>query len=267
MTFSEDFVRAYLRRLGVDSAGPADLTLLRELHAAHLRRIPFENISIHLGEPLSLEPAELTDKILVRGRGGFCYELNGLFALLLSELDYRVSLLGARVWDGQTFGPPLDHLVLAVGMADADERWAVDVGFGDHSVYPLPWKDSVDHDDPDGVFRFERADDGDWDLYRNAAVQYRIEQHPRVLSEFDAMCWYHQTSPNSPFTRSTVCSRRTDEGRVTLSGRRLITTTADGKHEEEIAEDDLLLATYTTVFGIELERLPSAPLPNPNPPW
>ena len=131
----------------------------------------------------------------------------------------------------------------------------------------LPWKDSVDHDDPDGVFRFERADDGDWDLYRNAAVQYRIEQHPRVLSEFDAMCWYHQTSPNSPFTRSTVCSRRTDEGRVTLSGRRLITTTADGKHKEEIAEDDLLLATYTTVFGIELERLPSPPLPNPNPPW
>lgn len=253
----EAFVDAYLRRLAVERRGPSDLAALRTLHSAHLRSVPFENLSVHLGEPISLEPAALATKILTRRRGGFCYELNGLFARLLDQLGYHVTLLGARVWDGQTFGPPLDHLVLAVGTADEDGRWIVDVGFGDHSVYPVPWQEGVGHHDPGGVFRLEPADDGNWDLCRNGSVQYRIEPNARLLADFDAMCWYHQTSPLSHFTRSLVCTRRTETGRATLSGRRLIIATAAARQETEIDGDEEVLETYRKVFDIELDRVPT----------
>ena len=132
------FVDACLRRLGVEARGRADLTWLRELHAAHLLRVPFENLSIHLGEPVSLDEDALLAKLVDRRRGGFCYELNGLFARLLENLGYHVTLLGARVWTGQGFGPPLDHLALMVATADGADRWLADVGFGDNSVYPWP---------------------------------------------------------------------------------------------------------------------------------
>jgi N-hydroxyarylamine O-acetyltransferase len=253
------FVAAYLARLGIQTGRQADVTRLREIHAAHVERVPFENLSIHLGEPLSLETVALADKILRRGRGGFCYELNGLFARLLEHLGYRVTLLGARVWDGEAFGPPLDHLVLAVTTVDDEETWVADVGFGNHSLYPLRWVEDVEQDDPGGVFRLQRTGD-DWDLYRNSAVQYRIEAHPRMLRDFDAMCWYHQTCPQSHFTRSLVCTRRSGEGRVTLSDRRLIITTASGKTETELIDDRLVLDTYRTAFGIELEQIPNLPL-------
>ncbi len=251
------FVDAYLVRLAVEHREPSDPAFLRELHSAHLQTVPFENLSIHLGEPISLELRALATKILERRRGGFCYELNGLFARLLEKLGYHVVRLGARVWDGQTFGPPLDHLVLAVRAADEDRRWLIDVGFGDNSVYPVPWQPDVNHQDPGGVFRLEPTDEGNWDLYRDDSVQYRIEPNCRLLPDFAAMCWYQQTSPRSHFTRSLVCTRSTEAGRVTLSGRRLIITTADGKRETEIDDDARLLETYREIFGIELARIPS----------
>ena len=255
------FVDAYLARLALERREPSDREFLRALHSAHLQTVPFENLSIHLGEPISLEPTALATKILERRRGGFCYELNGLFARLLDKLGYDVARLGARVWDGRTFGPPLDHLVLAVRAADEDGRWLIDVGFGDNSVYPLRWQPHVNHQDPRGVFRFEPTDEGNWDLYRDDSVQYRIEPNCRLLPDFAAMCWYQQTSPRSHFTRSLVCTRGTEAGRVTLSGRRLIITTPDGKRESDIDDDQKLLDTYREVFGIELDRIPSVPLP------
>ena len=258
---TDAFVDAYLRRLAIERREPSDLARLCALHAAHLEHVPFENLSIHLGESISLEPTALATKILGRGRGGFCYELNGLFARLLDRLGYQVTLLGARVWDGQTFGPPLDHLVLVVGMASEARTWIVDVGFGDHCVYPVPWREDVDHRDPGGIFRLEATDDGNWDLFRDGSVQYRIENGSRVLADFEAMCWYQQTSPRSHFTRSLICSRRTDAGRATLSGRRLILTTADGKEETQIDDDERVLDTYRKIFGIELERVPTVALP------
>jgi N-hydroxyarylamine O-acetyltransferase len=243
-----------MRRLGVTPQQPG-IAQLRELHEAHLKRIPFENLSIHLREGLDLEPAALEEKVLGRGRGGFCYELNGLFAILLECLGYGVARLGAEVWAGEGFGPPLDHLVLRVTTEDG-QAWAVDVGFGDHSLYPLRWAPGVDQPDPDGVFRLEPAGAGDWDVYRNGVVQYRVEAHERELRDFDAMCWYQQTSPRSHFTRSLVCTRRTDEGRVTLSGRRLIITSAGGRSESSLESDSEVLEGYRRLFGIELERVP-----------
>jgi N-hydroxyarylamine O-acetyltransferase len=250
----DGFVEQYLRRLGISSTARADAAQLRALHAAHLEHIPFENLSIHLAEVINLDPDALEDKILRRARGGFCYELNGIFARLLRLLGYEVTLLGARVWGGRSFGPPLDHLALVVGSIEGD-RWLVDVGFGDHSLYPLRFEEEVPQEDPAGLFCLRRAELSDWDVYRDDLVRYRIEAHPRSLSDFEAMCWYQQSSPRSHFASSLVCSRRMPSGRVTLSGRRLITTTQADRDEVELADEDLL-AVYRDVFGIELDSLP-----------
>src|SRR5215472_10576938 len=106
---------AYLDRIAVARPPVLDEAALGMLHRAHLLAVPFENLSIHLGEPISLDEDDLKGKIVGRRRGGFCYELNGAFAALLERLGARVRRVSARVFgaDGQ-LGPPFDHLALVV---------------------------------------------------------------------------------------------------------------------------------------------------------
>src|SRR6267378_8550366 len=128
-------IKAYLERL--DYTGPlaANAETLRLLQLAHLRKVPFENLSIHSGEPIVLNDAALFEKIVSRRRGGFCYELNGLFAALLRTLGFDVAMLSAQVANAAgVFGPDFDHMALMVTLA---ERWLVDVGFGDSFLEPL----------------------------------------------------------------------------------------------------------------------------------
>jgi N-hydroxyarylamine O-acetyltransferase len=247
----DTFVETYLERLGVLRPKAPDASALRTLQAAHLHRVPFENLDIHLVGAISLDLDLLADKILSRHRGGFCYELNGLFAELLSTLGFEVTLLAARVWTGTQFGPPLDHLVLRV---QCPESWLVDVGFGSHSHYPLRLETDVDQPDPGGLFRVEPAGEDDFDVVKNGVVQYRVEAHSRMLPDFEAMCWYQEHSPRSHFTQQTVCSMLTnDGGRITLTSDRLI---SDGKDETFPPDDASLLEAYRTIFGIELSRVP-----------
>lgn len=250
-------LRRYLDRLSLNWAGRPDLDGLRQLHRQHLEHIPFENLSIHLGEPVVLDEVELVAKIAIRRRGGFCYELNGAFAWLLRSLGYRVDLLEAGVFaaDG-TPGPHFDHLVLRVHL---DNPWLVDVGFGDNHAEPLLLRTGIDQRDPAGSFRLVDAADADdaVDLLRDGLPQHRVTLRPYPLSAFTDMCRFHQTSPESPFTRNTVCSRLTPRGRVTLRGRTLITTTDGSRIEWDLADDELL-ACYRDTFDLELSRLPES---------
>ena len=103
---------AYLDRIGVTGTAASDAAGLRALHLAHQLTVPFENLDIHLAEPISLEERDLIDKIVRRHRGGFCYELNGAFALLLEALGAQVSRVAARVYGQASLSPPFDHLAL-----------------------------------------------------------------------------------------------------------------------------------------------------------
>src|SRR5690349_16321536 len=115
---------AYLDRIGARPPAVPDAAALRELHRRHLEAVPFENLSIFLGEPVLLDEDALVDKIVRRRRGGICYELNGAFAALLTALGYDVRLLAASVFgDDGTLSPPFDHLALLV---ELDERYLVD---------------------------------------------------------------------------------------------------------------------------------------------
>ena len=109
-------VMAYLNRVGVTEPAAGDAAGLRHLHRAHQLTVPFENLSIHLAEPISLDERDLIDKIVRRRRGGFCYELNGAFALLLEALGARVSRVAARVYGEAGLGPPFDHLSVDIAV-------------------------------------------------------------------------------------------------------------------------------------------------------
>lgn len=249
-------VGAYLRRIGAERPVRADAAGLRELHLLHLRTVPFENLSIHLGEPVVLEEEALLGKVVGARRGGFCYEVNTAFAVLLRGLGYGVELLQARVFgESGELGIPYDHMALRVETVEG-ERWLADVGFGDHSHFPLAFDARDDQEDPGGAFRIVETADGDLDVLRDGKSQYRVEIRPRGLADFAAGAWYHRTSPDSHFPRSLVCSRLTEEGRITLSGTKLITRTRGGRDERVLGGDDEVREAYRELFGIELDALP-----------
>ncbi|MEH1125238.1 arylamine N-acetyltransferase family protein [Micromonospora sp. CPCC 206061] len=252
-------VDAYLDRIGAPRPSAATASALRDLHEAHLSAVPFENLSIHLGEQISLDEDALFDKIVKRRRGGFCYELNGAFAVLLEAFGYTVTRVGARVFGGGRWGPPFDHLALLVSTADGTGTWLADVGFGAHSRHPLRWDDRAEQVDPDGRFALVDTDDGDVEVVKDGEPQYRIELRPRTLADFEPTCWWQQTSPGSNFTRNTICSRLDRGDRVTISGRTLIRTRDGARTEEPLSSDEAALAAYREHFGIHLDEVPKAP--------
>ncbi|UOX88087.1 arylamine N-acetyltransferase [Amycolatopsis sp. FBCC-B4732] len=250
-------VDAYLDRLGVRRPAAADLATLRHLQEHHLSTVPFENLSIHLGEPVELTEAALFAKIVRRRRGGFCYELNGLFAALLRELGFSATLHAAQVFhaDG-TLGPPLDHAAIVV---ELDEPWLVDVGFGRFARHPLRLSGVDAQRDPDGDFLLLDTPDGDVDVLLDGKPQYRLERRPRPLADFVPMAWWQSTSPESHFTRSLTCSRPTSQGRVTLSGDKLIETVDGVRNEVLLPTEAAIRAAYRVYFGLPLKRLPTPP--------
>ena len=257
-----DTADRYLARIGARRPAAPDAAALRELHRRHVETVPFENLSIHLGEPIALDEDALDDKIVRRRRGGFCYELNGAFAALLAALGYDVRLLAASVFgDDGTLTPAFDHLALVV---ELDERYLVDVGFGAHAVYPLrlDWPEA--QDDPAGSFLVLDAPGGDVDVLMDGVPQYRAERRARRITDFDRLAWWHANSPESHFRSGPRCSRATESGRVTIRGDRLIETVHGERTETTLATDEEIVAAYEKHFGFPAEpakRVSAARLP------
>lgn len=231
---------AYLQR--IDYRGPLAPTAetLRQLHLAHLRAVPFENLSIHWHEPIVLDDNALFEKIVRARRGGFCYELNGLFAAFLRTLGFNVTMLAAEVANAEgEFGPPFDHMTLMVTLED---RWLADVGFGDSFREPLLLDERRPQLHGDDAFRIEESGDRIVVLRRSERdewqPQYRFSLESHGYPDYAEMCRYHQTSPQSHFTQKRICSRATIDGRISLSELRLITTQGRKREELELSNDD-----------------------------
>lgn len=246
-------IEAYLKRIHYDGSRVPTADTLIELHRAHLLRVPFENLDIHLGRPIVLDEDKLIHKIVERRRGGFCYELNGAFCALLRALGFEVSMLSAEVArpDG-TFDQPFDHMALLVAL---DEPWLADVGFGDSFREPLLLNDRGDQQQGDDAYRL--SDAGEYLILERREVgvwnaQYRFTFQPYGLQDYAGMCHYHQTSPESTFTQRRTCTRATPDGRITVTGLRLITTVRGEKQERELSGDDEWRAALGEHFGIEL---------------
>ncbi|AEI62450.1 arylamine N-acetyltransferase family protein [Corallococcus macrosporus] len=244
-------VARYLERIGV---GPEPS--LAGLHRAHLEAVPFENLDIHLKRPIRLDTDAFFQKVVVQRRGGFCYELNGLFARLLTALGHRVTLLSAGVaTDSGTppFGPDFDHLALQV--EDGQGRWLADVGFGECFTEPLRL------DTHDVQVRAGRAyrlspEGDDLVLWSEKPAgwkpEYRLSLVPRQLADFEGMCRYHQTSPDSIFTQRRLCTRATPDGRVTIKEGTLVLTRGGARTEQPLADEAALRRALAEHCGVIL---------------
>ena len=208
----------YLERISFKEDLQINISTLAKLHRKHIQSIPFENLDIHYGRRICLDINKIEGKIISNRRGGFCYELNGLFSALLKQLGFDVKMISARVFGREEFGKEFDHMLLIVSL---DEEWLVDVGFGDNFLEPIRIEVGVTQGDPAGYFRIEEHDS----IYRRMessndglfySPKYIFSQIERLLDDFVEMCEYHQTSPESSFTRERVCTIATENGRITM---------------------------------------------------
>jgi N-hydroxyarylamine O-acetyltransferase len=249
-------IQTYLER--IDHHGSVALTAdaLRELQVAHLQTVPFENLSIHAGEPIVLNYEALFTKIVERRRGGFCYECNGLFAALLRAIGFEVTMLSAEVADAEGgFSQPFDHMTLMVTL---DQRWLVDVGFGDSFLEPLLLDERSEQLQGGRAYRI--VADGKYLILSSRELpewkpQYRFTLQPYNYNDFAGMCRYHQTSPQSHFTQGRICSRATKAGgRITLSKMQMITTSRSGERSEQtLQSDEEYAGVLREQFGIVMK--------------
>jgi len=139
-------VTTYLERIHYAQPIKPDVETLRELQHAHMLTVPFENLDIGLKRPIKIDETSIWEKLIIQKRGGFCYELNGLFAWLLKQIGFEVAYLNARVFNREgKLGIDFDHLALLVQIPSQPERWLSDVGFGDSFTDPLNFDKSLSH--------------------------------------------------------------------------------------------------------------------------
>jgi N-hydroxyarylamine O-acetyltransferase len=225
----------YFARVGYRGGRDTSLATLRSLHRAHLLTITYENLDIHLGRRLTLDPDAIFDKLVDERRGGWCFEMNGLFGRVLETLGFEVRYLSGAVgrathgWRAQG-----NHLVLLVTL---DRPWIADVGFGDGFLTPLPLEPGNYRQD---FLQYRVSRDGPrWRLDNHphgGADGFDFTLTPRRFDAFAAACHELQTSPESGFVKTTVCERFTPHGLVMLRGAVLKEVTAAGVTTELLTD-------------------------------
>ncbi|MGK4579794.1 arylamine N-acetyltransferase family protein [Kitasatospora sp. HPMI-4] len=249
----------YLRRLGLPEPGAPSVAALFALHRAHVEQVPYETLDIHLGRPTTIDPADSTARVL-RGRGGYCFHLNGAFGTLLAALGFQVEWHIGGVQDrdpGAGAGASGDHLVLTVDCEG--ERWLVDVGLGDGLYEPLPLREG---DYRQGPFRYRlaasKAEVGDWRFDHDpqgSLLGMDFLSGPARQADFEAKHRWLSTSPESPFARAVCAIRRDAEGVDALRGCMLVRLDAGGRHRHEITDPGEWYATLADRFGLALAEV------------
>jgi len=251
-------LNAYLKRINFTKPVKPDTQTLYGLHLAHMLAVPFENLDIGLKRAINITQQAIYKKIVVNSRGGFCYELNGLFAWLMIQIGFDVTYLNARVYNHEgKLGIDFDHLALLIQVPGGSDRWLADVGFGDSFIEPLRFEDRNEQIQglrayrieqlPDGYVSWQRNYNGEWErLYF-----FDLQPH-RFPDEYTAACHYHQTSPESSFTRGSIISKATPEGRVSLEDGRLILTKNGQRTEQSLNSQGEYNALLKEYFGITL---------------
>jgi len=251
-------INAYLERINYKGPVKPNAQTLYDLHLAHMLAVPFENLDIGLNRPIHLNEQSIWDKIITNKRGGFCYELNGLFAWLLQEIGFNVTYLNARVYNQEgDLGLDFDHLTLLVQIPGQSDHWLADVGFGDSFTEPLRFEEQGAQRQSLRAYKLEQTSDGFvvWQKSYDGAWErqyfFDLESHSFPL-EYTTACQYHQTSPKSSFTRGSIISKATPDGRISLEDKRLITTTNGIKTEQTVTADKEYRSLLKEYFGVEL---------------
>jgi arylamine N-acetyltransferase len=258
-------VNAFLRRLGLDEIEPPSVAGLHRLHRAFVERVPYEVIEIQLERPTSLDPFEATDRIVRRGRGGYCFHLNGAFSTLLAALGYRVGLHRAGVQNhtGQRAGIYRNHLALTVeGLPDQpDTAWLVDVGLGDALYDPLPLRKGSYRQGPfDYSLRPSEIAPGGWRFEHDARGSFRgmdFEPQPASMSDFAERHEHLSSSPESGFVRVFTAQRRDADGVDILRALTLSRLDAGSRPSTVLESPEKWYAALADIFGLTLDDVSS----------
>jgi N-hydroxyarylamine O-acetyltransferase len=247
--------KRYLERIGINRA---DLTpsceLLRELQLAHIYSVPYENIDIIDGVPLSLDTDSLYKKIVERGRGGYCFELNSLFEKLLSSLGFKTVSYFARFWRGEIGLPLRRHRVIAVFIDGV--TYIADVGIGSPAPrIPLLLREGLVQEYFGESYRFERDAAYGWVLYelRHGEWQkyFSFTEDPQLDLDFEAISYFCEHHPRSKFNKDYIVALKTPEGRKCVDGDTYkVFVGSELSYIEEEMSDERRREIFKKEFGI-----------------
>jgi N-hydroxyarylamine O-acetyltransferase len=238
---------AYLHRIQYDRPLRTDLETLRALHRAHLMAIPYENFDVQLKRPLTTDPHAAFEKIVARERGGWCYEMNGAFGLVLQTIGFNVTRLAA---DGSR---PHAHLVLTVSLDGT--TYVCDVGFADGPIEPYPLVEGPFTQDG-FEFRVEMENANHWRLHNHRfGITPGFYAGPPDETGMATTCQWLQTSPESQFVRHTTVFRRMRDHYLSLIGLTLRKITSTSVTRTEIKSADEYVATLKTNFALNLPEV------------
>lgn len=251
-------VNEYLERIGIKTpASSPTLGYLRRLQRSHLLHIPFENLDIQYFRKIDLNLSALFKKIMHQKRGGYCYELNGLFFWLLRKEGFKVDMVSARVFNSKEIpGPDFDHLALVVTLGK--KKYLVETGFGDFTARPLLIEAGIEQKDDNGLFMLHEYDQHSFIVVKKQGKvwkhQYIFSLKPYELNDFQGMHHFHQTSPNSLFTQKKICSIMTRTGRITLTNNRLIITDNGHKYQHSFHTENEFNRMLEKYFGFRMDE-------------
>jgi N-hydroxyarylamine O-acetyltransferase len=243
---------AYLKRIGLDGSPRADLETLVALSKAHLAAVTFENLDVQLGRPVSNALEHCYEKIVGRGRGGWCYETNGLLGWVLQQVGFRVTRVSAGVMREKSGDASLGgHLALLVHL---ERTWLVDVGFGGSLAAPIALEPGTRDDVPyqiglapaDGrYFRFSERAHGEY-----SSFDFRAE--PADEQQLEQKCRAQQTDASSSFVLNAVVQRRIGEEHFALRGRVLFTYRRSGIERSLVSSAAEWLGLLKTRFALDV---------------
>ena len=257
---------AYLARIVLDAPPAPDAAGLAQLQRAHRLAIPFENLDVALGRPISVESAAVAAKLVAARRGGYCFEHNRLFLDALAALGFEARPVLARVWLGVADdAPPRTHVFALVTIAGRE--WIADAGFGGSYSPPMPLADGEEATAPDGArFRLARDPVHGWMLSRDGDPamtdgratgagwqrQYSFTLDPVFPSDIALSNWYVQTAPESRFVQRQIVSIVLPRGFATLDGLRYLWRKGDESAETEITDPRVFRMRLGLLFGLQL---------------
>lgn len=249
---------AYFDRIGYRGVARPDLLTLRRVLRAHVLSVPFENLDVQLGRSLGVDPAEAYEKIVVRRRGGWCYEQNGLFGWALSAIGFDVMRVAAAVMRAERGAVSVDnHLALLVRLPGSADTWLADVGFGGGLLEPIRLEEGEYRHAP---FRLglRRLDDGHWQFWEDAGdgeFTYDFRAEPASEEGLARRCALLQTDPDSSFVLNLVAQIRTPDTHTTLRGRVLSRRDSAGETKTILSSPDQLLQVLASTFGLDVPAI------------
>ncbi|PZE19521.1 arylamine N-acetyltransferase family protein [Paenibacillus xerothermodurans] len=252
-------VRAYLERLSYDGPLDGGARTLAELQEHHLHTVPYENLDILRGIPLSLEIQDLFEKIVIRRRGGYCFELNALFGWLLRELGYSVTDYMARFWRDEPNPPPKRrHHVLKVETDGAFYLCDVGVG-GIVPRRPIEMVEGLEYREDAQCYRLEQDATYGWMLLELNNGQWRrlysFAEEPQLPKDFVMPNYWCETAPDSPFSKHAMVAIRTHSGRNTVAGREFRIFTSNSVHSFIPETKKAYNEALRTYFGLVIDEI------------